>query len=295
MDMPVFSQRPVPSLSKREFFSDPSLPLQVHFRDPQPTFPRHKHGFDELVIIMSGRAVHEVDGQEFPVRGGDVFVVTPSQEHEYLDMHRLVLANILFDSRALEMDRWDIRALPGFHALFSLEPAYRSQHHFQSRLRLSESQLVRASTWVRDLASEASGRNPGYRVMAQGLFMQLVVFLSRCYSEKQGKESRDLLRIGEAIAHIETHYADKIHLEELARMAYLSARQFQRVFRTSTGHSPIDYLRHVRVRKAADRLRQTDHSLTRIAFDCGFSDSNYFIRCFRDIMGQTPRRYRGQG
>ncbi len=279
-------------LRKQDYFADPALPLQVHIRDPQPEFPLHAHGFDELVIVLRGTAMHMVDGQPFPVKSGDVFVVSGKHEHQYLDMHGLALANILFDSRALQMSQWDIRALPGFHALFALEPLLRAQQKFNNRLHLSERQLNRANELLHDLSREIEIRNPGYRMMARGLFMQLAVFLSRCWSEKPEAESIDLLRLGDAIACIETRFAEKITLEDLARKAHLSSRHFQRIFHECLGRSPIDHLLRVRIQKAAELLRHSDLSVTEIAFDCGFSDSNYFARQFRRIMDCTPRQYR---
>lgn len=279
-------------LEKQDFFEDPSLPLQVYIRDPQPEFPLHSHSFDELVIILKGTALHAIDGQNFPVKAGDVFVVSQNHEHQYIDMHGLALANILFDPHALMMDQWDIRMLPGFHALFSLEPAFRTQHNFQSRLQLSDPQLNQVNEIVHDLTREANLRNPGYRVMAKGLFMQLAVTLSRAYSSTPTEESIGLLRIGDAIAHIETHYTEKITLDELAHKSHLSQRHFSRVFQECIGRPPIDHLMHVRCQKAAELLKGTDRTITDIAFDCGFSDSNYFTRCFKKTMEMTPKQYR---
>jgi len=279
-------------LTREDLFEDPTLPLQVYIRDPQPKFPMHSHGFDELVIILKGTAKHVINEQEFPVRAGDVFVIAQNHKHQYQQMHGLALANILFDPEALGIAQWDIRALPGFHALFSLEPAFRAQHNFKSRLQLSENQLNQINEVARDLTRETEQRNPGYRVMAKGLFMQLVVALSRAYSAEPTEESLDLLRIGDAIAHIETHYTEKVTLEELAEKSHLSKRHFLRIFHDCIGRSPIDHLMHVRTQKAAELLRHTDRTITDIAFDCGFSDGNYFTRCFRKTTGETPRQYR---
>ena len=279
-------------LKKRDYFNDPSLPLQIHIRDPQPEFPLHRHSFDELVIILRGTAIHVVDKQSFPVKSGDVFVVSGKHQHQYQDLNGLALANILFDSRALTMSQWDIRALPGFHALFSLEPALRTQHKLSNRLHLSERQLQYATEIVYDLQHETQTRQPGYRVMAKGRFMQLAVFLSRCCSEKPNEDSLALLRLGNAIVHIETHYAENITLEDLAKKANLSKRQFQRIFQECIGCSPINHLMRIRIQQACELLRHSDRTITEIAFDCGFQDSNYFSRQFRKINGQTPSQYR---
>lgn len=279
-------------LTREDLFEDPTLPLQVYIRDPQTEFPLHSHGFDELVIILKGTAVHMIDDQEFPVKSGDVFVIARNHAHQYQEMNGLALSNILFDTKALMMEQWDIRALPGFHALFSLEPAFRTQHNFQSRLQLSERQLNRVTKIIHDLTHETETRNPGYRVMAKGFFMQLAVHLSRCYSDEPSDESIDLLRLGDAIVHIETHYAEKITLEELAKKSHLSKRHFLRIFHDCIGRAPIDHLMHIRIQKAMELLRHTDRTITDIAFDCGFSDGNYFTRCFRKKTGETPRQHR---
>ncbi|MBN2783221.1 MAG: helix-turn-helix domain-containing protein [Pontiellaceae bacterium] len=281
-------------LSKKDFFEDPSLPLQVYIRDPQPEFPLHSHGFDELVIILKGTAMHVIDEHAVPVKSGDVFVIARNHMHQYQELHGLALANILFDARALLMEEWDIRALPGFHALFSIEPVFRAQHKLLSRLQLSEHQLNHVNGLIRNLIHETMAKTPGYRVMASGLFMQLAVYLSRCYSNEPARESIGLLRIGDAIAHIETHYTEDITLDELAEKSHLSKRHFQRIFHDCIGRSPIDHLMHVRVRKAAEQLRASDSPITEIAFDCGFHDSNYFTRCFKKVMALTPREYRRQ-
>ena len=60
------------------------------------------------------------------------------------------------------------------------------------------------------------------------------------------------------------------------------------------GNSPIAYLIQLRINRAADMLRQGDRSITDIAFDVGFSDSNYFMREFRKVIGISPRIYRRQ-
>jgi len=279
-------------LKKMDFFEDPTLPLQVYIRDPQPEFPTHSHGFDELVIILKGTAIHVIDEQKFPVKAGDVFVISQNHKHQYQEMHGLALANILFDPKTLEIAQWDIRTLPGFHALFSLEPAFRNQHNFRSRLQLSASQLSRANELVHDLTRETEIRNPGYRVMAKGLFMQLAVQLSRAYSAKPTEESIDLLRIGDAIAHIETHYIEKMTIANLAGKSHLSQRHFTRVFQECIGRSPIEHLMHVRCQKAAELLKGTDRTITDIAYDCGFSDSNYFARQFRKATEHAPSEYR---
>ena len=126
----------IKELTMEEIFMIGDFPISVARRDPQPAYPRHKHVFTELVIVLRGKAMHVVDNHEFPVRSGDAFVISGNREHEFKAMEDLALVNVLFDSSQLGLNNWHTADLPGFRTLFFLEPEYRNLHRFESRLRL---------------------------------------------------------------------------------------------------------------------------------------------------------------
>ena len=81
-------------------------------------------------------------------------------------------------------------------------------------------------------------------------------------------------------------------LEELAAEAGLSVPRFTQVFRQMTGASPIDCLQTVRVQRACQRLAASEATVAEIAAEVGYEDPFYFARCFRRVMGMSPRAYR---
>jgi AraC-like DNA-binding protein len=197
----------------------------------------------------------------------------------------------MFQPERLGLPSWDVTQLPGYHALFALEPKLRRRHRFQSRLRLSMNELERVEELIRRLEGELEARRPGYRYAAAGLFTQLIVHLSRCYSEMKQPEPRALLRIAETLSYMERHYAEKISMKDLVRIAHMSESSLLRTFRRALGVTPIAYLIHVRIRRAIDIMRNEGANVTEAAFRVGFSDSNYFSRQFRKVMGTSPRRF----
>jgi AraC-like DNA-binding protein len=221
-----------------------------------------------------------------------VFVIGGARTHSYRDLDRLKLVNVLFRPERLPWRAADLAQLPGYHALFTLEPAWRRRHRFESRLRLTPGELGPVLALVEHLDLELRRREPGFGFMATALFMQLAGLLSRHYGRSPNADSRNLLRIAQAISHLETHFPEPLSLATLAAMARMSKRSFLRAFQASMGLTPIAYLIQLRLHHAAARLRSTRESVTEIAFRCGFSDSNYFTRQFGRIMGQSPRRYR---
>lgn len=284
----------VRTLKSEDWFHRDGFPIAVERRDPQEPFGLHAHEFSELVIITGGRGLHIVEDQSWPLAAGDVFIINGPRPHDYQSMENLTLINILFQSRKLHLPWADLKSLPGYHVLFRLEPAWRQQHQFKSRLHLNPSELAHVLSLVDQLDEELRMRSPGFGFLATALFMQMIGYLSRCYGRSRNPNSQALWRIAEAITHLETHFNEPISLVQLARMARMSKRSFLRAFSAATDLTPISYLIQLRVNRASELLRRSKDSITNIAFRVGFSDSNYFSRQFRKIIGVTPRKYRQQ-
>jgi AraC-like DNA-binding protein len=86
--------------------------------------------------------------------------------------------------------------------------------------------------------------------------------------------------------------ARRHRLDELATAAGLSVPRFCQLFRQQTGYAPIDFLNRKRIQRACRLLDTTGAAVAAIAAEVGFDDPLYFSRCFRRIMGRSPRSYR---
>lgn len=83
-------------------------------------------------------------------------------------------------------------------------------------------------------------------------------------------------------------------MARLARISGVSPAHFARAFRQAFGVPPHRYLLTRRVERAAALLRETDASITDIAFQTGWSSLGSFSRTVRDITGKTPTELRAQ-
>lgn len=92
--------------------------------------------------------------------------------------------------------------------------------------------------------------------------------------------------------YIETHYYEKVTLEQLAQRVFLSPAYLSRVFKEETGTAFNDYLNAVRIAKARQLLLHEDLRVTDVASAVGFDDQSYFTKVFRRVTGMTPLRYR---
>ena len=280
------------TLKTAHWFHADGFPIAVERREPQAPFGPHRHEFSEIVMVTGGSGLHVTGRESWPLSAGDVFVIGGPRAHEYRNLADLRLINILSQPRRLRFEPADLRDLPGYQALFLGQNPRRRRPRFHSRLRLPPKELGIALGLVDELDHELRGRGPGFRFAATALFMQLVVHLSRCYGRSRDSDSQALLRIAETLTHLENHYEKPIHLDALAGLARMSKRSFLRAFQAATSSTPIAYLIQLRVNRAAALLRRTDDRVTEVAFRAGFSDSNYFTRQFRRLMGCSPRAYR---
>jgi AraC-like DNA-binding protein len=98
--------------------------------------------------------------------------------------------------------------------------------------------------------------------------------------------------MSEVLSYIEEHYREPVRMKTLTRLAGMSESTLARAFHKVMGCSPIDHVIRVRIGHAAELLRRSDMRITEAAFECGFTDSNYFARQFRKVMGVSPRQHR---
>lgn len=94
------------------------------------------------------------------------------------------------------------------------------------------------------------------------------------------------------MAFIQSNFARKLTLDEIAAAASISSREALRCFQTHIHETPFSYLMAYRVEAAKKLLKATNLSITEIAMETGFSNGAYFSKIFKRIAQLTPMEYR---
>jgi len=97
-----------------------------------------------------------------------------------------------------------------------------------------------------------------------------------------------------ARSYMEDNLGNNFTLDELARAVGISRFHFSRLFRESTGDSPMRYSRRLRIDRAKEMLLQSDRRTSEIAVTLGFFDQSHFSRTFRLMTGISPKQVRAQ-
>lgn len=99
--------------------------------------------------------------------------------------------------------------------------------------------------------------------------------------------------IERVISHICAHLAEELSVEHLSSVAGFSKFHFQRQFSACTGYSVAQFVRLLRLKRAAYQLAfDPGRPIIGIALDAGFSAPESFSRAFKDVHGQTPSDFR---
>ena len=281
-----------PALRRASYFREKHSSVVVHREPRQLSIRHHRHEFLELVVILSGHGIHVTGEFRHRIQAGDVLVISGRRPHGYEQTRGLNLVNILVREDALPRLARDLRQLPGFHALFSLELAHWRKESYASRLRLSQVELLQVSEWADRLEEESMRTGYGGHVLAEAYLILIMGLLSRCYGKPSRLAGRSEGSMGRLLSWIEMHLPERLAIPLLAEKAGMSARSLHRHFNAVTGQSPADYILRQRIALSQELLKVTpDVRIGEVAAQCGFEDSNYFSRVFRSRTGLSPREF----
>jgi AraC family transcriptional regulator len=92
--------------------------------------------------------------------------------------------------------------------------------------------------------------------------------------------------------YVHEHLADDISLQSVAGLAELSAFHFSRVFKQTTGMSPLQFVTRERITRAQQLIRETSRTLIEIGLEVGYKNPSHFAQVFRRVVGVTPTEFR---
>ncbi len=102
--------------------------------------------------------------------------------------------------------------------------------------------------------------------------------------------------IEQAVLYIKENFASDISLSAIAKRFSVSPEHFSRLFKKETGLGFSKYLNSLRLQYAEQLLKAGDgKNITQIAESCGFEDSNYFSKKFKELYGISPKKVQKKG
>ena len=149
-----------------------------------------------------------------------------------------------------------------------------------------------ASVLEKLMAVAGSGDYMRDMLINQHLSELLTLLMSESWHPETKRPAPRRASVLEVKEYLDSHYAEKISLDQLADRFYLSKFYLTHMFREQFGQTISAYLQAVRITHAKQMLRFSSGNLETIALSCGFSTPAYFSRVFREVEGIAPSEYR---
>ena len=152
--------------------------------------------------------------------------------------------------------------------------------------------MKRVESLLNRISEESEHRVEYSEQMIELLLSQLMIELWRGQPENRTSQEEKDARLTKLLRYLNDHFEEEIDWDALAARFEIPLRTLSRKITDVTGMPPNSYLLRVRLCRAMRMLKETDKTVTEIAFACGFNDSNYSTSRFHREIGTTPLKYR---
>ena len=248
----------------------------------------HSHAFWELLYCRSSGGVEYLVGSNrYRLQKGDVILVPPGVSHRPILPEKLTepyMRDVLWVNA--EFMRGLVDAFPDSTA---------AQRDHSSPIRTADTRWEGIGKLFRAGVKEAEQRSPGWEAAVVGYTMLILSQLKRAFIERSAgmlkTEKRELL--DDITAFIETDYASRLTLQDVAKRFYVSESTVSHLFKQKMGVSLYRYLTQRRLIAAKNQILE-GMPLEMVAEQVGFSDYSAFYRAFKGEYGISPRQFKHQ-
>lgn len=233
----------------------------------------HAHPYYHMFYVHSGQFCFTVNAEAYSLQGGSVLLVPPQTEHSYINEGYCA-------GEYLEIKF----ALPKSP---SQEPQVQiCNDSLAGQLFL---QILQEYSEFGSLADEAAAAylNALLSLLAKQQRSQKT---SRQFKYLDADSFNPLSR--RIVRYLEAHYSEDLSLDGLAQAMDYNKSYLCAAFKQDTKQTIADCLNMIRVRRAAELIVYSDHSLSQVSQQCGFSSVSHFNRVFLKYAGITPGQAR---
>lgn len=237
----------------------------------------HFHPYHELYYIVSGKAKYFIGSDLFVLNQGDFVFIPRNKYHktEYISVAPTDRILLFFNDELVGDDFSE-----------QLDMLKQIKH-----IQIENGHANAVRNILINIEEEASLKLDNCAKMKLLHLKQLLVLLGR-YGHKGNQHfNATYTMIQDASKYISSNYEKDLNLTNLSRMFSLSSIHFGTQFKKVMGVGFKEYLTITRISAAKEMFKAGEKSVSKVAYSCGFNDSDHFTQVFKGIVGMTPKKY----
>ena len=230
-----------------------------------------------LFYCVQGKGYYTLDGHTFTLNPNQ-YVIVPATDKP------LVYWSDTEDPWSIYWVHFTSDALQAFNRAYHIVPEQGPQYipHNEKGIRI----------WEEMYENLSRGYSPENLMNTNLCLYHLIATFVFSQQQNQNSSSPAKAIIRETLDYIKNNLDKTIRIEDFADLNKYSVSHFSKLFRLTTGMSPIEYFIHLKMQKACQLLYTEDSRVKQIAALLGYDDPYYFSRLFKKYMNTSPETYR---
>ena len=230
-----------------------------------------------LFYCVQGKGYYTLDGHTFTLNPNQ-YVIVPATDKP------LVYWSDTEDPWSIYWVHFTSDALQAFNRAYHIVPEQGPQYipHNEKGIRI----------WEEMYENLSRGYSPENLMNTNLCLYHLIATFVFSQQQNQNSSSPEKAIIRETIDYMKNNLDKTIRIEDFADLNKYSVSHFSKLFRLTTGMSPIEYFIHLKMQKACQLLYTEDSRVKQIAALLGYDYPYYFSRLFKKYMNTSPETYR---
>jgi len=253
----------------------------------------HWHHEYELIFVVEGALLLEIDSQLVEVKQGELVMINPNQFHvvkskscDTATYYSIVWQPAFLESQQLDnIEQEYFAPLTSGRKMFQNQPFSASQMGDLSGLGFDSANLT-----------ELLSTQPGGWQFNLKIYLLIIWYglsASDWQTERANLDSnRQLISVNMAKQYVAENYSGVLSLSIIADYVNLNPDYFGRLFKKVIGISLVEFITNTRIDKAEYLLKTSNKAISDICFDVGFKNLSYFSKKFKDLKGISPTQVR---
>ncbi|SDG18450.1 AraC family transcriptional regulator [Epilithonimonas hungarica] len=259
----------------------------------------HKHNFFELIYVLDGSGIHNINSNRFAFSKGDVFLLTPDDEHTFEVNTPTKFCIVDFTKGFFVRNRRIDDTEAGVGKLYKqLEYIFHNHHNIKGSV-ISSSDRSIFKALIGQLIKEKNKRQFFDEIIIQDIIFLLLHFIARNIQENISifsKRENPKSRVHEITAYIQQHIYDNelLKVSSIASHFGKSSDHLNRYFKDETGSTIKEYIIRYKLNLVKTRLKFSDLTISEIAGELNFTDESHLNKMFKGAFGKTARQYKNE-
>lgn len=240
----------------------------------------HYHNHYEIYYLLSGKRKYFIENKVYELSKGDIVLIPKNK------LHRTVMAENMQHQRLLVS--FNDKMLFTKH-MEDIDKCFSTCYYHPPEA------LARTISMLFSKIEREYNKNDKFSEdLIKGYLNELFVVLVRNHEKFIYYETDYSMNtmIKAIVEYISVNFYKDLTLTSIAANFNVSPEHLSRQFKNNTGFNVIEYLTLLRIQQAEVLLQNKSLTITDIAFQCGFNDSNYFSTVFKKTTGISPRKFR---